>query len=95
MGNRHKQKVGKMNTNKPFLGSEQTGGPLIYRQNHGEYLAIENGKARIFHIAHLAKALDDRWQAGVTPQEHASLILLACCGKGLFEWLDVKGGARC
>lgn len=79
-----------MNTSKLVLSSEQTGGPLIYRQNHSEYLAIEGDKIRIFHIAHLAAALGDRWRAGVAPQEHASLILLACCGRGLFWWLDTK-----
>ena len=84
-----------MNTNEIFLGelflgSERTGGPLIYRQNHDEYVAIEDGRKRIFHIAYLAKALGDRWHAGITPQEHASLILLACCGKRLFEWLDTE-----
>ena len=90
-----------MNTSKLFLGSEKTGGPSIYRQNHSEYLAIEGDRMRIFHIAHLARALGDRWQAGVTLQEHASLILLACCGRGLFEWLDLAaevgtgGGAKC
>jgi len=82
-----------MNTNKKFLSPEQTGGPTIFCQNHSEYLAIEGDQIRIFHIAHLAKVLGDQWQAGVTPQEHASLILLACCGKGLFEWLGTGGTA--
>jgi len=81
-----------MNTSKLFLGSEQTGGPLVYRQNHSEYLAIKGDEMRIFHIAHLAQALGNQWRAGVTPQEHASLILLACMGGKLFEWLDLGGG---
>lgn len=81
-----------MNTNKLFLSPEQTGGPRVFRQNHSEYLAVQGNRVRIFHVAHLAAALDARRQAGETTQEHASLILLACCGKGLFEWLDIRGG---
>jgi hypothetical protein len=75
----------------PFLTSEQTGGPRIFRQNHSEYLAIQGDHVRIFHVAHLAAALDAQRQAGVTAQEHASLILLACCKGRLFEWLDKIG----
>ncbi len=80
-----------MNTSKLFLGPNETGGPLVYRPSHSEYLAVENGKEHLFHIAHLAKALGARWRAGVTSQEHASLILLACCGRGLSGWLDTGG----
>jgi hypothetical protein len=81
-----------LNTGEMFLSPKQTGGPTIFRQNHSEYLAIHCGHMRIFHIAHLAAALDARRQAGETAQEHASLIKLACCGRGLFGWLSTEGG---
>ena len=41
-----------------------------------------------FDIGQLAEALGQG--AGETWQEHVSLILLACCGGKLFEWLDKK-----
>lgn len=83
-----------LNTSEIFLSSEQTGGPIVFRQNHSEYLAIQDDYVRFFHIAHLAVMLNARRQAGETAQEHASLIKLACCGERLFEWLDKVGGAK-
>lgn len=84
-----------LNTGEVFLSSEQTGGPTVFRQNHSEYLAVQDDRVHTFHVAHLAAILNAQRQAGETAQEHASLILLACCGKGLFAWLDEIGGATC
>lgn len=74
-----------LNTSKIFLGPRQTGGPSISRQNHSEYLAIHCGRMQVFHIAHLATALNAQRQAGEMAQEHASLIKLACMDGRLFE----------
>ena len=50
-------------------------------------------EVREFDIDQLARALGQ--PAGETRQEHASLILLACMGGRLFEWLDkVQDGHR-
>ena len=43
-------------------------------------------ETREFYIGQLAEALSQN--AGDTRQEHASLILLACCDGKLFEWLN-------
>ena len=66
----------------------------------GRYLALEGGPGggvRVFDIEYLARALGRglpaalQAGAGDTRQEHASLILLACCGGRLFEWLNSGG----
>jgi len=49
-------------------------------------------QVREFDIEQLATVLER--SAGETWQEHASLILLACCGGRLFEWLDKVEEAR-
>jgi len=79
-----------------FLTPEQTGGPLIFAlRQHDRYLAVwrdiggGGGVIREFNIEQLAEALGR--DAGETWQEHASLILLACCGGKLFERLNSGG----
>lgn len=46
----------------------------------------ERLEVREFDVRQLAKALGR--DAGETWQEHAALILRACCGGKLFDWLD-------
>lgn len=48
--------------------------------------AARGGRIQVFDIEQLAQTLGRK--AGGTWQEHASLILLACCGRGLFRWLE-------
>jgi len=79
-----------------FLTPEQTGGPLVFSlRQHNRYLVIKGrwdaSQFCAFDIEQLAEALGQ--SAGDTWQEHASLILLACTGGRLFEWLDKIGGA--
>jgi len=77
-----------------FLTTKETGGPLIFslRQSN-RYLAIKGrwdaSQFCAFDIEQLAEALGQA--TGETWQEHRSLILLACCGGRLFEWLDTGG----
>lgn len=88
-----------LNTNEIFLSPKQTGGPLIFALRQPNlYLAVERGpegRIKVFDIRRLAATLKARREAGATWQEHVSLILLACCGKGLFEWLAAEGGVGC
>ena len=66
-----------------FLTHDQTGGPRIFSLRDGNrYLAVE---VREFSIDDLAAAMGR--PAGDTWQEHANLILAACSGGRLFEWL--------
>ena len=85
-----------------FLTPKQTGGPLVFSlyQQPNRYLALEGGPGggiRIFDIEYLARALGRglpaalQVGAGSTWQEHASLVLLACCDGRLFEWLNSGG----
>jgi len=78
-----------------FLTSEETGGPLVFalRQSN-RYLAIHDVKAILvdFDIRELAEALGR--DAGETWQEHEGLILLACRGGKLFEWLNKAEGDK-
>lgn len=72
-----------------FLTPAETGGPRIFSlRQHNRYLALEGGpggEVRVFNIERLAEALGR--DAGGTWQEHASLILLACCDGKLFDYL--------
>jgi len=74
-----------------FLTPMQTGGPGIFAlRQHDRYLAVwrslnSGGAIYEFSIEQLAEALSRG--AGETWQEHRSLILLACVGGKLFEWL--------
>ena len=82
-----------------FLTSKQTGGPLIFAlRRHDHYLAvglrISGDKCQAvmihpFNIGQLAQRLGQG--AGETRQEHTALILLACMGGKLFEWLNSGG----
>jgi hypothetical protein len=74
-----------------FLTAEETGGLCIFslREGNGRYLAIDpaaGGYMRTFNIGRLAETLGQ--DAGETWQEHRSLILLACAGGKLFEWIE-------
>lgn len=76
-----------------FLTPEETGGPRVFSlRRHNRYLAVDVGNRRVqeFDIEQLAEALD--WSAGTTWQEHEMVILVACRGGKLFEWLDKTGG---
>ena len=76
-----------------FLTSEQTGGPQVYSlRRHNFYLAVDqfpSWRVQEFDIEQLAGTLGRG--AGETWQEHRSLILAACKGGKLFEWLDIGG----
>ena len=75
----------------PFLTPEQTGGPLIFSlRDSNRYLAIKGrwdaSQFYAFDIRQLGEALGQ--DAGETWQRHTSLILAACAGGKLFDWLD-------
>lgn len=61
------------------------------RSTATDNFAYEQLEVREFNIEQLAQVLGRG--AGETWQEHASLILLACCDGQLFEWLDKIGDA--
>ena len=75
-----------------FLTPEQTGGPSIFAlRRHNYYLAVDrwsNWRIQEFDIRQLAEALGQ--DEGETWQEHAHVILSACMGGRLFEWLNIK-----